>query len=62
MYLAQSSCGWLMKKVIADELVPNIVGHRTKHAEPLPQKYRRFRERKNRPPFPPRRTRQQTSA
>jgi hypothetical protein len=38
----------LMKKVIADELVPNILGDRSlADTEPPPQKYRRFRERKN---------------
>lgn len=53
----------LMKKVIADELVPNILGHRSlADAEPSPQKYRRFRERKNRPPFSSRRRLEQTSA
>jgi hypothetical protein len=38
----------LMQKVVRDELVPNILGHDDlAHAEPPPQRYRRFRNREH---------------
>ena len=38
----------LMQKVVKDELVPNILGDdNLEHAEPPPQKYRRFRNREH---------------